>query len=146
MRSQSQVPFITILPSTIAKILTQRDVGKVYKFLHPIREKWFRIGVGLELNNNKLADIRLQCKDDHTAGLWEMLQLWLRNRQRADLAKALTSGLVGEKDLADEGNNMTGRVILPITRPTIIREDCGGGLDPCQTSLTPIIINVFSSP
>jgi hypothetical protein len=82
---------------------TAADLTNVYEFLAPIRAKWFLLGTSLKLKADKLKDIRTMCRDDNSRALLEVLELWLKSkRDRAELAKALNSAMVGEEELAEK--------------------------------------------
>ena len=71
--------------------------------LHPVRSKWYAVGLQLSVPVSDLNSIRSQFSDPREC-LCEMLQLWLK-RQRtkwSDLFGALRSPSVGEEQLGVE--------------------------------------------
>lgn len=91
-------------------VLKRKDLKQVRRLLHSIPEKWYDIGVELELDTRELDTIRATSVDDARCLLC-MIKQWLISTKRPPtwsfLAEALRSGPINEEELAEEGRNST---------------------------------------
>ncbi len=73
----------------------------MFNKLHPVRSKWFDIGVQLGVEAEKLVEIR-KCYPDHQDGLREMLIHRLKHQDLTyeSLHDALKAPAVGERRLS----------------------------------------------
>ena len=91
-------------PSTIHK-LTTADIKTILEELaNEAASKWYQIGIQLEVSLDLLNTTRQQNSADDTAKLCCVLVPWLKSGKGSweELCKALESGTVGEKALADK--------------------------------------------
>ena len=78
------------------------DLGLVLKEIHPVREKWYYIGLQLLVPVTQLQRIEAEHKGDHTTCLRHMLVKWLNSGHAnwSSLCDALQSPIVLGKDAA----------------------------------------------
>ena len=88
----------------MSRELTDADLRDVRTRIWDARNKWFDIGIELDVQHTDLTAIRQRCNDDPNACLTEMLACWLKRRGTtwADLIQALRHPIVGFGSLADE--------------------------------------------
>jgi len=80
--------------------VTLDDLRELVEFLHPVRSKWYTLGLQLSVSVGDLNSIRSQFSDTGQC-LCEMLQFWLIHQKTgwSDVFKALRSQSVGEEQL-----------------------------------------------
>lgn len=80
--------------------MTLDDLKELVEFLHPVRSKWYTLGVQLSVPVNDLNSIRSQFSDPVEC-LCEMLQFWLKHQKTSwsGVFGALRSRSVGEEQL-----------------------------------------------
>ena len=83
-------------------MLTLNDLGLVLKEIHPVREKWYNIGLQLLVPVTELQRIEAEHKGDHTTCLRHMLVEWLNSGHAnwKSLCDALQSPIVLGEDAA----------------------------------------------
>ena len=76
------------------------------KLLYPIRNKWYDIGIELDLNIAELDVIKSQHNDDPAECLLEMIKIWLRSINPCPtwdvLAEALRAEAINELMVAEQ--------------------------------------------
>lgn len=88
--------------------LSERDLFDVHEELHPIRAKWYFVGLALKVPVHELEAIKEKFADHQVdQRLCEVLTFWLRNSldprpSWSDVIRALRSRTVGSKRLANE--------------------------------------------
>ena len=79
--------------------------------MYDVRLKWYDLGLELDIPALKLDVIAQKNKNDHSDCLRDMLRVWLRfvdNPPTWDaIAKALTTKVIDELELANEGKLYT---------------------------------------
>ena len=87
--------------------LTSKNLKEVRALLYKIREKWFDIGVELDINIGELNAIKVKNDNRPSDCLLEVIKLWLQSSSSAatwkTLASALKSEVINEKEVAREG-------------------------------------------
>lgn len=80
--------------------VTLDDLRELVEFLHPVRSKWYTLGLQLSVPVGDLNSIRSQFSDTGQC-LCEMLQFWLIHQKTgwSDVLNALRSQSVGEEQL-----------------------------------------------
>ena len=85
--------------------LSIKDLKKVRGLLHPIRDKWYDIGLELDIDPDILDSIRDRCSDTKEC-LIERLKVWLGSCEAPPTWEALKEALqadpVGEMALAEQ--------------------------------------------
>lgn len=73
--------------------------------LYEVKEKWYDIGIQLDIDVKILDKIRSEYKDDVASCLREILTVWLlrENPSWGELAEALKAKTVNKIELAEEG-------------------------------------------
>lgn len=86
--------------------LTTKDLKAVRALLYKIRDKWFDIGIELEISVEELSIIKRNT-DNPSECLVQMLLLWLKSIDPFPtwgiLADALGSEVINEEELAEKG-------------------------------------------
>ena len=85
------------------KSLSLRDLNTLCEELHPVKRKWYDIGLQLQVPVMDLQLIEFVCKDDHSNCLKQMLIKWLMmgNATLEELCGVLRL-IGGDRRLADE--------------------------------------------
>lgn len=88
-------------------LLSIKNLKEVRALLHRIRERWYDIGIELNIDIGELDIIR-QKHDDPGDCLLEMIKIWLRSISPQQpswkiLAEALGGSILNELALAEEG-------------------------------------------
>lgn len=80
--------------------MTLDSLSELVEFLHPVRSKWYFVGLCLGVHVSDLNTIHSQFSDPGRC-LCEMLQLWLKRQgtRWSDVFGALRSQSVGEEQL-----------------------------------------------
>lgn len=88
--------------------LTMKDLRQVRALLYRVRERWYDIGIELEIAVEELNIIKTTYNDPADC-LLHMLQVWLRSIDPVPtwniLAEALTAEAVHDLGLAEEGRH-----------------------------------------
>ena len=82
-----------------------RDLNEIYSKLWDARNKWFSIGLGLNLEYSDLKEIQQTNRDDVEKCFMDMLEKWLRTSLRpmqSNLITVLREQTVGFNQLAEE--------------------------------------------
>ena len=86
--------------------LSMKDLKHARKLLYPIRNKWYDIGIELDLNTAELDVIKSQYNDDPAECLLEMIKIWLRSISPCPtwdvLAEALRAEAINELMVAEQ--------------------------------------------
>ena len=106
---------ITCKSPQVTSYLTRWDVRHVRALLSDIKEKWYDIGVELEIDIDRLSKIKMKHGDDKAACLLEMITLWLKfikNQPKWEtLAAALRCRVINEEELAKKGTKSNAYIV-----------------------------------
>ena len=84
-------------------MFTNDDLSRLVEWLHPVRAKWYEIGLQLGLRSGDLDAIQRDNPTDCSASCREMLKRWLAGVNPLPILKALSDALltntVGESRL-----------------------------------------------
>ena len=132
-KSSNVIVIILIYMFCYTDELGPDDLRSVRGEIFPVRNKWYDIGVELNIPYHSLNVIEKDCPNNCADCLRKMLEHWLTRTSPgpswSGLVEALSSEPVGEKRLArqirtkycdtqdDNGDNVTTGMHLPITFP-----------------------------
>ena len=85
-------------------MLSKGDLKWLVEQLHPVRAKWYELGLQLGLSSGDLDVIKKNRNSDASSAFMEMLKQWLagENPSREALAKALQTKCVDEGRLVQD--------------------------------------------
>ena len=86
-------------------MVTKLGLKEARNFLYEVRLKWYDIGVELNVDEEKLDEIKFKYDKDPGVGLREMLRVCLKNTLTwKAIAEALEAKAISEPILASKGN------------------------------------------